>query len=44
MGDSLRLFGDCVGIAVMLLLAKDEPLVRMPFVQALRWLGMQPAE
>ena len=38
MDDGVGLFVRCVGVLVMLLLAKDEPLVRMPIEQAVRWV------
>ncbi|WP_277873263.1 hypothetical protein [Sphingomonas profundi] len=38
MDEGVRLFARCVGIAVMLLLAKDEPLVRLPAEQVLHWV------
>jgi hypothetical protein len=38
MDEGVRLFVRCVGIAVMLLLAKDEPLVRMPLELAAQWV------
>ncbi|WP_275265941.1 hypothetical protein [Sphingomonas solaris] len=36
MDEGLRLFVRCVGVLVMLMLAKDEPLVRLPIEQAVR--------
>lgn len=39
MDEGLRLFVRCVLVLVMLLLAKDEPLVRMPIERAVRWVA-----
>ncbi|WP_277873229.1 hypothetical protein [Sphingomonas profundi] len=38
MDDGVRLFIRCVLVLVMLLLAKDEPLVITPVEQALHWV------